>query len=141
MDDQESRPDDKGFFENMERIIFQGGLNWKLIEKKWPNFQKAFRNFSIDEVVQFDDSDVERLMQDVGIVRNRAKIIAIIENAKEFQKIKQKRGSFQSYLDSLDKSNNYANVIKRLTKKFSRLGPSTAKIFLYSVGENIKHEM
>ena len=138
---QNNRPDDKGYFENMTRIIFQGGLNWKVIDKKWPNFQTAFRYFSIDDVVRFDDSDFERLMQDSGIVRNGAKIIATINNAKEFQKIKQEYGSFQKYIDSLDKSNNYAYVIKELSKKFSRLGPSTAQIFLYSIGENIKHEM
>ena len=136
-----SRPNDNGYFENMTRVIFQGGLNWRLIERKWPNFRKAFSDFSIDTVAKYYETDVERLMNDAGIVRNRAKIVATITNAKQFQTIMGSHGSFQSYIDSLDKSDNYALVIKELRKQFNRLGPSSASIFLYSVGENIKHEM
>lgn len=136
-----SRPDDNGYFENMTRIIFQGGLNWRMIDKKWPNFRKAFSEFSIDTVGEFDDSDVERLMKDSGIIRNRAKILATINNAKQFQAIIGEYEIFQSYIDSLDKSNNYALVVKDLSKRFSRLGPSSAQLFLFSVGEDIMHEM
>lgn len=136
-----SRPSNKGYFENMTRIIFQGGLNWAVIDKKWPNFQKAFKDFSIVTVSNFKEDDVEELMSNKNIVRNRSKIIATINNAKQFQEIIRNHGSFQKYLDSLDKSDNYANVIKELSKKFSRLGPASAQIFLFSVGENIKHEM
>ena len=132
-------PSDDVLFENMTRVIFQAGLSWKMIGKKWPNFRKAFENFSIDRVAKFDDSDFARLMADKGIVRNRRKIEATINNAREFQKIKKEFGSFQSYLDSLDKSQNYTIVIKELGKKFQRLGTSSARIFLYSVGEDVRH--
>ncbi|MDH5448458.1 MAG: DNA-3-methyladenine glycosylase I [Candidatus Bathyarchaeota archaeon] len=136
---REKRPQsDDVYFENMTRIIFQAGLSWKMINKKWQNFKKAFENFSISKVAEFDDSDLARLMTDKGIVRNRRKIEATIKNAKEFQKIKE-RESFQSYLDSLDKSQNYVSVIKELSNRFQRLGPSSARIFLYSVGENARH--
>ncbi|MEE9510247.1 MAG: DNA-3-methyladenine glycosylase I [Candidatus Bathyarchaeia archaeon] len=134
---QNSRPNDNGYFENMTRIIFQAGLNWRIIDSKWPNFRRAFSDFSIDTVAKYDETGVERLMNDAGIVRNRSKIVATITNAKQFQTIMRKHGSFQSYLDSLDKSDNYALTVKELTKTFSRLGPSSARIFLYSVGENI----
>ena len=53
----------------------------------------------------------------------------------------KKYGSFQKYLDTLDKSDNYKLVIKQLSKQFSRLGPNAAGIFLFSVGERIEHEM
>jgi len=75
-----------------------------MIDKKWPNFIKAFAGFSVDKVAQFRDTDVESLLKDEGIVRNRVKIVSTIQNAKEFKKIKTEHGSFQSYLDSLDKS-------------------------------------
>ena len=130
---------DDAYFENMTRVIFLAGLSWRMIDEKWPNFKKALNNFSIAEVAKFDEKDVKRLMGDAGIVRNRAKIIATINNAKQLQNIKKEHGSFQSYLDRLDKSNNYASVIKELGKKFSRLGPSSARIFLYSIGEKIEH--
>ena len=129
---------DDAYFENMIRVIFLGGLSWKTIDKKWLNFKKAFNNFSIDEVAKFNKKDVQRLMSDVSIVRNRAKIIATINNAEQFQNIRKLHGSFQSYLDGLDKSNNYVAVVNELCKKFSRMGSSSARIFLYSVGENIK---
>jgi 3-methyladenine DNA glycosylase Tag len=122
----------------MTRVIFLAGLSWGMINEKWPNFKKAFNNFSIAEVAEFDEKDVKRLTGDASIVRNRAKIMATINNAKQLQNIKKEHGSFQSYLDRLDKSNNYALVIKELGKKFSRLGPSSARIFLYSVGEKIE---
>ena len=137
---QNSRPNDKGYFENMTRIIFQAGLNWRIIDRKWSNFRRAFSDFSIDTVAKYVETGVERLMNDAGIVRNRSKIVATITNAKQFQTIMRKHGSFQSYLDSLDKSDNYARTVKELTKTFSRLGPSSARIFLYSVGENITPE-
>lgn len=138
---RDKRPKDDGYFENMTRVIFQGGLSWKIIDKKWPNFKKAFKNFSIDKVAKFSEEDIERLVRDSSIVRNRAKITATIKNAKQFQAIAKEFKSFQCYLDSLDKSNNYALVTKELGKQFNRLGPSSASIFLFSVGENIKHEI
>jgi DNA-3-methyladenine glycosylase I len=124
----------------MTRVIFLAGLSWRMIDKKWPNFKKAFNNFSIAKVAKFNEKDIKRLMGDAGIVRNQAKIMAAVNNAKQLQNIKKELGSFQSYLDSLDKSNNYALVIKELGKKFSRLGPSSARIFLYSVGEHIRRQ-
>ena len=133
--------EDNDYFENMTRIIFQGGLNWKVIDNKWPHFRKVFEDFSIDQVAKFDDSVVERLMEDTGIVRNRQKIIGTILNAKEFQAIKKEFGTFKKYIDSLDKSDNYVNAIRFISKRFSRMGPTSAGIFLYSVGEDIKHEM
>ena len=136
---RDKRPaSDDVYFENMTRVIFLAGLSWKTIDKKWSNFKKAFKNFSIAEVAKFGEEDMKRLTSDTSIVRNRAKIIAAVNNAKQLQKTKKEHGSFQSYLDKLDKSNNYALVIKELGKKFSRLGPSSARIFLYSVGEHIK---
>lgn len=137
---REKRPtNNEAYFENMTRIIFQAGLSWKMIDKKWPNFKKAFENFSIEKVAKFGGDDRARLMADKGIVRNRRKIEAIMKNAKEFQKIMKEKESFKSYLDSLDKSQNYATVIKELSNRFNHLGPSSARLFLYSVGENVRH--
>jgi 3-methyladenine DNA glycosylase Tag len=129
---------DDAYFENMTRVIFLAGLSWKMIDEKWPNFKKAFNNFSITKVAKFGEENIKRLMKDASIVRNQAKIRAAVNNAKQLQNIKKEHGSFQSYLNKLDKSNNYALVIKELGKKFSRLGPSSARIFLYSVGEKIE---
>jgi DNA-3-methyladenine glycosylase I len=130
---------DDAYFENMCRIIFQAGLNWSIIEKKWPTTQKAFEGFSVDKVARFDDADLERLLKDEGIVRNRGKIQAIILNSRQFKQIQKECGSFQKYLDSLDKFNNYEGVVKELSSRFKWLGPSSATMYLFTVGEKIKH--
>lgn len=132
-------PNDDAYFENMCRIIFQAGLNWRVIDKKWSTTKKAFTQFSIEKVARFTDADVERLMKDEGIVRNKGKIQAIIKNAAQFRDIKKQCGSFQSYIDSLDKSNNYAQIVKELSDRFKWLGSPSASLFLYTVGEKIKH--
>lgn len=129
---------DEGYFENMCRVIFQEGLNWRVIDNKWPTTKKAFENFNINKIACFNASDVERLMKDEGIVRNRSKIEAIIYNAQGFKALREQFGSFQAYLESLDKSNNYDAVVKDLTSKFKHLGPPSASLFLYTVGEKIK---
>lgn len=92
-------PNDDAYFENMTRVIFIAGLSWKMIDRKWLNFKKAFKNFSINEVAGFDDKDIARLLNNPGIVRNRAKILATINNARQFQNIKKEYGSFQQFLD------------------------------------------
>ena len=66
---RDSKPNDNGYFENLKRIIFQGGINWRVIEKKWPYFKEAFKDFSIESVVKFTDDYVEKLMKNKGIVR------------------------------------------------------------------------
>jgi len=136
---REKRPaKDECYFENMCRVIFQAGLNWHVIDNKWATTKKAFADFDIKEVANFNGSDVERLMRDTGIIRNRGKIKAIIQNAQNFVAIENKYGSFQKYLDSLDKSDNYTAAIKDLVNKFKWLGPPSASLFLYTVGEKIE---
>ena len=133
-------PNDDAYFENMTRCVFQAGLTWKLIADRWLNFKKAFKDFNIEVVADFDEADIESLLSDSGILRNRAKIEATIVNAMVFMKIKEEFGSFQDYIDTLDKSENYKFVKKELAKRFSRMGPKSAMVFLYSIGEDIKHK-
>jgi len=136
---RESRPtNDETYFENMCRVIFQEGLNWHVIDNKWQTTRKAFSNFDINKVARFTATDVERLLKDDGIVRNRSKVEAIIYNAQGFKAIKEHFGSFQAYIDSLDKSNNFDAAVKDLTNKFKHIGAPSASLFLYTVGEKIK---
>lgn len=135
---REKRPtNDEAYFENMCRVIFQAGLNWKVIDNKWSSIKKALLNFKIEKIACFTEADIERLMKDPEIIRNKGKIKAIIQNAQNFNTIKKQYGSFQKYLDSIDKSNNYENAIKDLVNKFKWLGTPSASLFLYTVGEKI----
>jgi DNA-3-methyladenine glycosylase I len=136
---REQKPtNDNVYFENMCRVIFQAGLNWHVIDGKWASTKKAFSNFNIEKVACYTEADVQRLVSDAGIVRNKGKIQAIIQNAQNFIAIKNRYGTFQKYLDSLDKTNNYENAIADIVNKFKWLGPPSASLFLYTVGEKIE---
>ena len=135
---KEKPPNDSNYFENMCRVIFQAGLNWHVIDNKWATTKEAFANFNISKVANFTQADIENLMKNTGIIRNKGKIKAIIQNAQNFVAIEKQFSSFKRYLDSLDKSDNYANAIKDLVNKFKWLGPPSASLFLYTVGEKIE---
>ena len=83
-DEEWGRPlhGDDPMFERICLEAFQTGLSWLTILRKRPAFRAAFEDFSIEKVAQYADSDVERLLQDAAIVRNRAKIMACIANAR-----------------------------------------------------------
>jgi DNA-3-methyladenine glycosylase I len=74
--------DGVALFERMSLEAFQSGLSWLIILRKRENFRRAFSGFDIERIARYTDSDVQRLMTDEGIVRNRAKIDATIANAR-----------------------------------------------------------
>jgi DNA-3-methyladenine glycosylase I len=136
---QEKRPEtDDCYFENMSRVIFQAGLNWQVIDSKWPKIKDAFDGFKISKVAKFTAADVQRLLKDPEIIRHKGKIQAVIYNAQGFQAIHKQFGSFQRYLDSQDKSGNYSKVVDDLVGKFKWLGKPSASTYLYTVGEKIE---
>jgi len=73
---------DRALFEKLSLEGFQAGLSWITILRRRPTFRAAFRDFDVDTVAAFDEADIERLMGDPGIIRNRAKVEATISNAK-----------------------------------------------------------
>jgi 3-methyladenine DNA glycosylase Tag len=131
---------DEKYFENLTRCIFQAGLSWQLIANKWPNFKKAFYDFDFRKIAAYGTNEIKKLSENSKIIRNKRKILATIYNAREFERIVEKNGSFKNWLDSIDKSNNYDVVVKRLKSSFKHVGPSTAHIFLWSVGEPLKYD-
>jgi DNA-3-methyladenine glycosylase I len=102
-DDEWGRPveDDTRLFEMLSLEGFQAGLSWLTILRKREAFRTAFRGFDPKIVARFDDADRARLLTDAGIVRNRAKIDATIDNARAFLAVVNEFGSFQRYLDSI----------------------------------------
>ena len=123
---------DDEYFERMTRSLFTAGLNWKVIENKWPNFQKAFAGFSISKVSRFSDKDVKKLMTNTGIVRNEKKIQATVHNAGEFLKLEKDFGSFQKYLNTFGKDED--RMLEAVQERFQHVGPSTARTFLWASG-------
>jgi DNA-3-methyladenine glycosylase I len=127
---------DDGYFEQMSKAVFLAGLNWGVIEKKWPDIKRLFANFSIDAVAQFNDADIDRLLKDEGMIRSAKKITAVVANAQTMQKVEQEFGSFATYLQTV-KAKSEEALLKDLHKRFAFLGESTAVIFLFSVGEEM----
>jgi DNA-3-methyladenine glycosylase I len=76
---------DRPLFEKLSLEGFQAGLSWITILRRRPTFRAAFADFDIDAVAAFDDADIERLMNDPGIIRNRLKVEATISNARVTQ--------------------------------------------------------
>jgi DNA-3-methyladenine glycosylase I len=90
--------DDRRHFEFLVLESAQAGLSWITILRKRENYRKAYRGFDPAKVARFGPRDVERLMADAGIVRNRAKIEASIGNARAFLRVAREKGSFDAYL-------------------------------------------
>src|SRR5438105_4478766 len=90
--------DDRKMFEMLILEGFQAGLSWITILRKREKFRKAFRNFDARKVARFKKSDVARLMKDAGIIRNRMKIEAAINNAQRFLDVQKEFGSFDRYI-------------------------------------------
>lgn len=90
--------DDRKQFEYLMMEVMQCGLNWELMLRKRQTFQKCFDNFEYDKVAAYDDKDVERIMNTENMIRSERKIRAVINNARCFQNIRKKYGSFSEYL-------------------------------------------
>lgn len=89
---------DKRMFEFLILESFQAGLSWRTVLHKREHFRTAFANFAVDRVAAFTGRDVRRLMNDAGIIRNRLKILAAINNAQRFIEVQQEFRTFTAYL-------------------------------------------
>ena len=90
--------DECELFEFLILESFQAGLSWLTILKKRGNFRRAFDNFDYKKIVEYDDKKFQELMEDKGIIRNKLKIKAAINNASKFMEIQNEFGSFYNYL-------------------------------------------
>jgi DNA-3-methyladenine glycosylase I len=127
---------DDEYFALMTRSLFSAGLNWRVIDNKWSNFEKAFAHFAIKKVAKYGDKEVSRLMADAGIVRNEGKIASTIYNAKQSLKLIDEFGSFRKYMDSFKK--DHAALQTDLTSRFHHLGESSSRTFLWMSGMKLE---
>jgi DNA-3-methyladenine glycosylase I len=125
--------DDDLLFERLILEINQAGLSWLTILKRQDAFRKAFRDFRIDRVARLGARDVERLMQDASIIRNRLKIEATIENAKRIKAIQREAGSFAAWLKSHHPKRK-DEWVKLFKKTFVFTGGEIVGEFLMSIG-------
>ena len=144
--------DDIKLFEKICLEGFQAGLSWLTILRKRDNFRKAFDQFDFETVARYSETDVERLLQDVGIVRHRRKIESTINNAQRACDLVNEWGSLASYfwqyepperpnrfdyatLTQLSKTPESVALSKDLKKRgWSFVGPTTAYAFMQAMG-------
>jgi 3-methyladenine DNA glycosylase Tag len=122
------------YLEHLTKPVFEGGINWKIIEAKWPGFQVAFQGFDPETVATLTPDDLDALSADTRIVRNRRKIEATVHNAQTMLAIEQEFGSFQNYLKS---QGEFWDLVKDMKKRFKHVGDFGAFYFLYVVGEPV----
>ena len=125
--------DDAVLFERLVLEINQAGLSWGLMLKKRPAFRLAFRDFDVDKVARFGARDVQRLLNDAGIIRNRLKVAAAIENARRIRDLRQSHGSFAAWLDSQHPLSK-PDWVKLFKRQFVFTGGEITGEFLMSLG-------
>ena len=106
--------DDKKLFEFLVLESFQAGLSWRTVLHKRENFRKAFADFDAKKISSFDKKKFNSLMMDAGIIRNRLKIEAAINNAKCFLQLQKEFGSFDKYVWSFVNHKTIVNKPKSL---------------------------
>ncbi len=155
-DDEWGQPVDDDFrlFEKLCLEGFQSGLSWLTILRKRENFRRAFKHFDYGKVARFGDKDVERLMQDAGIVRHRGKILSTINNAARARELVAEFGTLSRYfwqyepapasrpekcdlatLRAMPKTPESVALSKDLKKRgWSFVGPTTCYAFMQAMG-------
>jgi DNA-3-methyladenine glycosylase I len=140
--------DDRRLFEKLSLEGFQSGLSWRTILTKRENFRSAFCDFDFHRVARFTERDVERLLQDAGIVRHRGKIEAVVNNARRAEELVDREGSLAAYFwrhepdarnlpepQTASTSAESIALSKELRKQgWKFVGPTTVFAFMQAMG-------
>lgn len=125
--------DDNELFGRLIMEINQAGLSWETILRKEQSFRAAYDNFNIEVVANYTEADRERLMGDAGIIRNRLKINAAIENARTILGLQVSHGSFEKWLEA-NHPRTKEEWVKLFKKTFRFTGGEIVNEFLMSIG-------
>ena len=125
--------DDNELFERLVLEINQAGLSWNTILQKQQNFKKAYSQFDVQVVAKYGEEDIARLLNDVGIIRNRLKVHAAIHNAQVILQLQQDFGSFKLWLDQ-NHPLTLQEWMKLFKKTFKFTGGEIVNEFLMSIG-------
>jgi len=125
--------DDNELFGRLILEINQAGLSWEIILKKELSFRKAYSHFNIKKVAAYTEADRKRLLDDAGIIRNKLKVNAAIENAKVILALQKEHGSFQKWLEHHHPKTK-EEWVKLFKKTFRFTGGEIVNEFLMSIG-------
>lgn len=125
--------DDNELFGRLIMEINQAGLSWETILKKEASFRQAYDNFDIEKIAAYTEEDRQRLLNDAGIIRNRLKINAAIENAQTILQLQKEYGSFEKWLEHQHPKTK-EEWVKLFKKTFRFTGGEIVNEFLMSIG-------
>ncbi|MFN0147491.1 MAG: DNA-3-methyladenine glycosylase I [Dehalococcoidia bacterium] len=125
------------YLEILTKTAFEPGLNWQVIERKWPGFQAAFHGFDPERVANLSPDEVDALTSDERIVRSRKKIEATVHNAQAMIAAEKEFGTFKRYLEG---KGEFETLVKDMRKRFKFVGDFGAYYFLYVVGEPVPEQ-
>ena len=132
--------DDDSLFEVMSLQVFQAGLTWRMVLNKRDAFRSAFRNWNIQAVAGFGPSEVQALVNDPLIIRNRLKIQAIVENARTVVSLQEEHGSFCRWFYDVLPGTAYPALQKTLRATFRFMGPEVSRMWLMACGRITREE-
>ncbi len=120
--------------EVMSKAVYQSGMSWKVVDKKWPGIRDGFRGFDVPSIMRMGERDIDKLTQNPEVIRNRRKLEAVMENAYRMVELEAEHGSFRDYLRS---HGSFEATVADLRKQFRFLGETGCYVFLYIVGEQV----
>ena len=123
--------DDRRYFEQLTKAIFQAGLSWPTVESHWPAFSEVFHGFDPRQVAAMTDQEISDAEENPRIIRNHRKIEATVASAAAVNEVVAQYGSFDAYLRSFDSPEK---EITDLKQRFTGLGDFSAWWFMHSVG-------
>lgn len=130
-----SQTEDHRWLATMAKCLFQAGFNWKVIDAKWDGFEEAFDRFDPARVAFYDHDAMDRLLSDKRIVRNGAKIKAVVENAGFLMELAKAHGSAARFFSEWP-DEDYVGLLAYLGKRGSRLGGVTGQRVLREMGKD-----
>ena len=122
------------YLDVMSKAVFQSGMSWRVVDKKWPGTREAFRGFDAATVADLTPDDVDALAADTRVIRHRRKLEAVVHNAQRMLELEAQHGGFQAYLRS---HSDFEATVADLRKRFRFLGDTGCYYFLYVVGEEV----
>jgi len=119
----------------MTKCVFRSGFVWKIIENKWPGFERAFHGFDVSRCAMLSDEELEALQQNPDIVRNGKKIQSVRNNAQYILQVRDSHGSFGNFLAQWP-ADDFVGLWADLKKHGDRLGGQTGRFFLRFIGRD-----
>ncbi|MEO8456517.1 MAG: DNA-3-methyladenine glycosylase I, partial [Chloroflexota bacterium] len=122
------------YLEVMSKAVFQSGMSWAVVEKKWDGTREAFRKFEPLAVASLTEDEIAELTSDTRIIRNRKKVEAVVDNARKMVELDEAHKGFRKYLRS---HGGFEGTVKDLRKQFRFMGETGCYYFLYVVKEEV----